>query len=255
MKKLKIRSMILGEGREKLICPITEPDADAALEIARVLVSSYADAVELRADLSRDAGNIERLRALTRQMRDVLGDMPLMFTYRTEGAKTPPALDDDARRVLLEGIIKDGAADMVDIEHTLPSAAELIALARERGVVTVYSMHDFDTLPKNLALARFVGKARRLHADVAKIACATRSPDELIRLLKFTKLSLRFIGAPLIAAVPMDEQPTGRLMAGLYGSCMCFCSYGEPCAPGQLELEETYRHIVALNRVADELWR
>lgn len=244
---MNIRSMTLGAGREVLVCPITAPDEAAALDCARALARSCANAAEFRADLSRDAGDVARLRAVTIKLRAALGDMPLMFTYRTEGAKAPPALDAAARHALIEGVIADGAADMVDIEHTLPTAPRLVSLARERGVATVYSLHDFTALPDDAALADFVSEARDIGADIAKFACSIHTREELLRLLAFTERLTRRGGAPLIAAVPMGEAGApGRLVAGLFGSCMTFCAFGAPSAPGQLDLARAHRAISAL---------
>lgn len=247
VKTLNIRALTLGAGREWLVCPITAPDMADALICARSLARSHADAAEFRADLSCDNADAARLRDITRLLRAELGDMPLMFTYRTEGADNPPALDADARRALIEGVITDGAADIVDVEHNLPGAARLIALAHERGVASIYSLHDFSALPEDAALAEFVAEARAFGADIAKFACMVRTREELLRLLTFTERTARDVDAPLLAAVPMGEAGApGRLMAGLFGSCMSFCAYGAPSAPGQIELERAYRAICAL---------
>ncbi len=249
---LNIRSMTLGAGREGLICPIVAPDEAAALDCARALARSCADAAEFRADLSRAAGDAARLRAVTLELRAALGDMPLMFTYRTEGAKTPPTLDAAARHALIEGVIADGAADMVDIEHSIPTAPSLVALARERGVATVYSLHDFIALPDDAALVDFVAEARDISADIAKFACMIHTREELLRLLSLTERLTRQGGSPLIAAVPMGEAGApGRLVAGLFGSCLTFCAFGAPSAPGQIELARAHRAINALRGDAE----
>lgn len=248
MKTLKIRSMTLGEGREKLICPINAPKLADALECAAAIAHSHADAAEYRADMSLDAHDPIALMENLRRVRLALGDMPLMFTYRTDGAISPPALDAASRAALTEIVINDGAADMIDIEYSMPDAPRLISLARASGVASVLSRHDFGGMPEEDELFAFVAEARRIGADVTKYACMVHTKAELLRLLSFTERVTRDSDAGLVIAVPMGQVGTpGRLVGGLFGSCMSFCAFDAPNAPGQVELERAYRAINALH--------
>lgn len=248
MKTLKIRSMTLGEGREKLICPINAPKLADALECAATIAHSHADAAEYRADMSLDAHDPVVLMENLRRVRLALGDMPLMFTYRTDGAISPPALDVASRAALTESVINDGVSDMIDIEYSMPDAPRLISLARASGVASVLSRHDFGGMPEEDELFTFVAEARRLGANVTKYACMVHTKAELLRLLSFTERVTRDSDAGLVIAVPMGQVGTpGRLVGGLFGSCMSFCAFDAPNAPGQVELERAYRAINALH--------
>ena len=54
MKTLNVRGLTLGEGREKIICPIMEPKIDDALETMELVKKSRVDAIEYRGDWSED---------------------------------------------------------------------------------------------------------------------------------------------------------------------------------------------------------
>lgn len=254
MKTLKIRSMTLCRGQAKLICPITASGRAAAQQSAAEIARSVADAAEYRADMSEDALNEKALRENTMDIRRALGEKALMFTYRSEGC-AKQALTAAQRRALMHAVLSDGVVDMLDIEHCLDGAQELIAHAREVGAASVYSRHDFDATPSESAICAFIDEARTRGADIAKYACTVRSPEELLRLLAATEKMTRGEDDIPVIAVPMGKAGSiGRIIGGCFGSCMSFCSLGAASAPGQLTLDETHSVQIILAKTTGAIY-
>lgn len=238
MQTLKVRSMVLGTGREKLICPITARELKYALACGEKIARSRADAAEYRADLSADAMNAEALINNTRLMRETLREKPLLFTYRTEG-QDAPRLGHKAVYDLCEKIIALGAADMIDIELSSPYAEELAQRAKAAGIISVISQHNFSAMPHEDEIRAYVAKAHAVGGDIVKYAYRISSKAELLRFLTVTNELTAGDGAKLICAVPMGEEYAfGRLICAQFGSCMSFCALnGELSAPGQADIE------------------
>lgn len=238
MQTLKVRSMILGEGREKLICPITAPSFEQAIDRAGKIACSRADAAEYRADLSEDAMNAEVLISNTCLLREKLGGKSLLFTYRTEG-QAAPRLEYEYIYTLCESVIALGAADMIDIELSSPYAEKLAQKAKAAGIISVISQHNFSALPHEDEVRAFVAAARSIGGNIVKYAYKISSKAELLRFLSVTNELTESEGAGLICAVPLGEECAfGRLICGQFGSCMSFCALnGDKSAPGQADIE------------------
>lgn len=250
MQTLKVRSMVLGEGREKLICPITAPELENALACGDKIARSRADAAEYRADLSADAMNAEALINNTRLIRETLRRKPLLFTYRTEG-QDAPRLGHKAVYELCKNIITLGAADMIDIEFSSPYVKELAQRAKAAGIISVISQHSFSAMPQEDEIRAYVAKARAVGGDIVKYAYKISSKAELLRFLSVTNELTASEGAGLICAVPMGEEYAfGRLICAQFGSCMSFCALnGDKSAPGQADIELAAAVADALGRV------
>lgn len=248
MQTLKVRSMVLGEGREKLICPITAPELENALACGDEIARSRADAAEYRADLSADAMNAEALINNTRLIREALRGKPLLFTYRTEG-QDAPRLGREAVYELCKNIIT-GAADMIDIEFSSPYAEELAQRAKAAGIISVISQHNFSAMPQEDEIRAYVAKAHTLGGDIVKYAYKISSKAELLRFLTVTNELTASEGAGLICAVPIGEEYAfGRLICAQFGSCMSFCALnGDKSAPGQADIELAAAVADALGR-------
>ena len=83
-KECIIRNLTLGSGIPKICVPIVETTEEAILEVAAQCKASQADLVEWRCDHYENIGDRDRTERLLEELRTVLEDMPLLFTYRTQ---------------------------------------------------------------------------------------------------------------------------------------------------------------------------
>ena len=74
----------IGEGTPKICVPIVEKDPDSILAAARNLISSGPDLVEWRCDHFDQAEDPEAAVHILQALHEVLGDIPVLFTFRTK---------------------------------------------------------------------------------------------------------------------------------------------------------------------------
>ncbi len=250
MKTINVRGVILGEGRTKIICPVVDAALDAALATVERAKRLQVDAIEYRADWSENVCNTDKLMHDLRRVRECLGERPLMFTFRSvpEGGHTE--LPRDEYIALVRAAIDSGCADMVDIEHCVgdDAAAGLIAHAREKGVVSLYSYHNFNETPEVDRICDFIAHARALGADVPKCAVMARGRGDLVKLLSATERMTRDENDTPVLTVAMGvDGVLSRLAGEVFGSCMTFCTVNASSAPGQVDCERAYAAISALH--------
>ena len=143
MKPVIVRGVIIGEGMPKICVPLTAKTKAELLEDAQAIVgdvasSSVIDIVEWRADYFAD---IEVLS----ELRHIIGDKPLIFTYRTAGEGGTGSIYANYES-LLKAAIDSGLIDLVDVELFKgdETASQLIAYAHANGVKVIASNHDFE---------------------------------------------------------------------------------------------------------------
>ena len=83
MKTIQIRNITIGEGRPKICVPVVGQTEEDILREAAGLASLPADVVEWRADWFQDVFDTEKVLHTAKALRSVLGELPLLFTFRT----------------------------------------------------------------------------------------------------------------------------------------------------------------------------
>ena len=88
-KEIQIREVRIGSGQPKICVPMTGKDRESLLEEAGRIREVKADLAEWRADFYEELSHEESLLDTLRDIRGVLGEIPLIFTIRTvsEGGK------------------------------------------------------------------------------------------------------------------------------------------------------------------------
>lgn len=241
-KALRIRSLALGGGGAPLICaPLVGRTRARLLDEAAAVVAKAPDVIEWRVDhfegIARTAAVVKAGAAL----RNVLGDVPLIFTRRSarEGGQATD-LDDQGAVRLYEAIGAEGIADLVDFEMDNERAhvRKVVATAHRQDVRVILSYHNFKRTPAAKALLKRFLDADRLGADVAKVAVMPKDRYDVLALLSATAQADAKSRIPLIS---MSMGPLGavtRIIGGLFGSSLTFAVGDGSSAPGQLPIAE-----------------
>lgn len=237
--------VVLGEGRTKVIVPVTAETFDEIKEqIASIAklggqTASGAwngvDVVEWRMDFL--APSIDVLSAL----ETLVGftDLPVLATFRTadEGGK---AIEASAYRDLLLAVARSGKVSAIDVEafRDESTVREVIDGAHEAGVAVLASYHDFHATPAaEEIIARFEAMDAA-GADVLKLACMPASVDDLLVLLNATHRASRTFDRPLITVAMGPIGVLSRIAGGVFGSCATFAAVGRGSAPGQIPVSD-----------------
>lgn len=238
MKSVVIRNVRIGEGIPKVCVPITGKTREEILREAEAVRQSPADFAEWRADWYEDVFDSVCVKERLKEIREILEDMPLLFTFRTfkEGGKReagPGEYMEVNRRAVLSGCI-----DLIDVELFTGDEAvtELICKAHMQNVRVIVSNHDFEKTPEKEELIRRLCKMQELNGDICKLAVMPESKRDVFTLLEATEEMVReHADRPVITMSMASDGVLSRLCGEVTGSAVTFGQAGRASAPGQIE--------------------
>lgn len=249
MKTVKIRNLVIGGGKPKVCVPMMG-DEGAVLRTAEGIKKSRSDLAEWRIDTDPDWNNESHILQTAEKLRSVLGDMPLLFTFRTREEGGSAAVSEERYRELNRTMIRSGLIDLVDVEFfkTEETVKSLIREAETHGVRTVLSNHDFEKTPQEEEIVRRLCAMQEAGADLAKIAVMPKEEQDVIELLNATWTMKKFHPDTPVITMSMGQRGMiSRLCGELYGSAVTFAAYEKASAPGQMQVEEVREIIEKLH--------
>lgn len=230
--------------RPEICIPITSVTRDEITDTARRFAALPAELVEWRVDFF--AGYEREIPAVTKELKEILGNKKLITTIRTtyEGGE-----DNGDRFPYKETICKiltEGKTDYIDVEIHRGGdvVSDVVAAAKENGVTVIGSYHNFEKTPSEDEIMAVLEEERQGGVDIGKVACMPAGTDEdqredVLRLLSVTeKMSEKYPEFPLITMSMGKAGEMSRLYGGLYGSTVSFGCAGKASAPGQIELDK-----------------
>ena len=241
LRTVKIRDVVIGEGRVKTIVPITGTTADGAIAQARVIGgSAQTDVVEFRVDFLDIALDAGKLAALGPKVAAQLNGKPLIVTFRTKAEGGNKTIADADYGALYKTLLKAQFADLIDVEMFRSEAVvrRLVAGAHQVGAFIVMSNHDFSGTPPAAELLARLRRQQELGADVLKLAMMPRDPSDVLELLRATwEMASRYAERPMMTMSMGGTGVVSRLAGEIFGSAMCFGMIGRASAPGQVEVD------------------
>lgn len=240
-KVLNIREMRLGEGKPKICIPITGRNEKELLEEIITLKSSCCDVVEWRVDFFDEIHKIEKIKETLKELRISLGNIPVLFTFRTaqEGGNKEIAKEDYLN--LYKQVIATGEIDLLDVELFMGDdvCSELIAYAHEYKVYVVVSSHDFQKTPEKEILVSRLIRMRELGADIPKVAVMPESSTDVLTLLCATDEYVKnYADCPVITMSMKWLGAISRIAGEFFGSSLTFAAAKHVSAPGQMAVSD-----------------
>ena len=101
MNTVKVRNIEIGAGIPKICVPIVGVTREEILAAAENIKSTKADVVEWRVDWYEDIFDFTKTEATMQALREVLGEMPILFTFRTSKEGGEKAIETEAYVCLL----------------------------------------------------------------------------------------------------------------------------------------------------------
>jgi 3-dehydroquinate dehydratase-1 len=241
LRPVKVRNVVIGEGRVKTIVPITGTTAEEAIAQATVIGgSAETDAVEFRVDFLDVALDSVKVAALGVKIAAQLKGKPLIVTFRTKAEGGDKAIADVDYGALYETLLKAKFADLIDVEMFRGEnvVRRLVAAAHAAGVFVVMSNHDFSATPPAAELVTRLRRQQDLGADVLKLAMMPRNPGDVLELLRATwEMANHYAERPMMTMSMGGRGVVSRLAGEIFGSAMCFGMIGRASAPGQVEVD------------------
>ena len=236
-----VRNIEIGSGMPKVCVPIVEKTREDILSTAKAICSTEADLVEWRADWYEDVSAFSEVIKTADMLRSILGETPLLFTFRSarEGGEKELSLESYA--TLLESVAKTGFVDLIDVEVFSGDDAvkNIIQTAHAHGVKVIASNHDFEGTPAREELVARLCKMQDLGADILKIAVMPQTRSDVLTLLSVTEeMSSLHTSRPVITMSMGRTGTLSRMCGEVFGSAVTFASFGKVSAPGQIAIED-----------------
>lgn len=235
---LNVRRTEIG-GEQPLVCvPLVAAHREALLDEAREILSYTPDLLEWRADYLLGLAPGDMLLLLA-ELRVMIGETPLIFTYRSpaEGGRAPSDL---ARRLeIVFAALSSPHADVVDFE--LGSGEEAVSAVRREASKhskrLLLSWHNFSSTPgESFIINKFV-EAKELGADIAKVAVMPANSRDVLTLLSATLAARLKADIPLISMSMGSTGIVSRVFGGNFGSDVTFAQGLSASAPGQIPVQ------------------
>ena len=249
MNTIKVREIEIGAGAPKIIVPIVGVTKEDILNEAKTFDSIPVDVVEWRVDWFEHVFEFDKVEDVLKELRTVLGNIPLLLTFRTKKEGGEKAIDTKDYKDLNLRAAKTGYVDFIDVEiFTVDDVVkEIIDGAHAVGVRVIASNHDFFKTPAKSDIIYRLRKMQDMGADIPKIAVMPQSRRDVLTLLSATEeMVTDYADRPII---PMSMAGTGvisRLCGEVFGSSMTFGAAKKASAPGQMGVND-------LNTVLDLL--
>lgn len=241
MKTVKIRNINLGEGLPKIAVPNVGINEKEILASAKEIVAAKPDLMEWRIDYYTDGiKDHDKLVETARKLRSVVGELPILVTFRTKSEGGVLELNEQGYFALLETVIEQRLGDAIDIElfHDEAEIKSMLKMAHNYGLVVIMSNHDFEKVPAKDVIEFRLNKMASLGADVPKLACMPHSAQDVLTLLAATNEVHNEIDNPLITMAMGDIGKVTRIAGQVFGSSLSFGTVGKASAPGQLSIED-----------------
>lgn len=246
-----VRGLEIGMGEPKIIAPIVGKTSAEIVEEGKKIASAGADVIEWRADFYENVKAPAALSGTLKDLRTAVGNVPIIFTVRTDAEGGNIGVTDEEYCVLLKAAAATGEADFVDVE-LFRCGGEIGQLVRDiqaEKSLTVISNHDFHATPEKDELIRRLRRMEEVGGDILKIAVMPQSRGDVFALLEATsEMAEKYTEKPMITMSMGGLGAISRLTGEIFGSAMTFGTVGKSSAPGQIPLVELRAALGTIHR-------
>lgn len=249
VNSVKVRELVIGEGMPKICVPIIGQTKDEIWQTARQICNTSADLVEWRVDWYESVFDIESVKAVARELRKILGEMPLLFTFRTENEGGEKAITFAQYADILCQVADTKTVDMIDVEVYIDeNVAKLVTDLKEKGVIVIGSNHDFEKTPSKEEILKRLCYMQELDVNISKIAVMPKKSEDVVTLLSATaEMVSKHADRPVVTMSMAKIGMVSRMAGEAFGSAITFGSMQKASAPGQINVEELKKILQVLH--------
>lgn len=255
MIPVEIRGIRIGEGIPKICIPIVGETEQEIETEAYAVREAAPELAEWRADCFEQVLEEAAVRRVLKKLRSILGDMPLLFTFRShrEGGSREISIREYADLGLLAASAEE--VDLIDVEAFTSEelVREMIDAAHRCGKKVIASYHDFHKTPEKEEMVDRLVKMQETGADICKLAVMPGSSRDVLELLAATEEMVRcHADCPVVTMSMAKTGAVSRISGELTGSAVTFGTAGRASAPGQMEAGQL-REILRLLHGAEDV--
>ena len=241
MNTVKVRNIEIGAGVPKICVPIVGITKEEIITEAKSFESIPVDVVEWRVDWYEDIFDFAKTEETMKALREVLGETPILFTFRTSKEGGEKSIETETYVELNQNAAKTGLVDLVDVEAFTGDDAvkAVVETAHANGVKVIASNHDFHKTPAKDEIVSRLRKMQELGADIPKIAVMPQNKKDVLTLLSATEeMASEYADRPIITMSMSGTGVISRLCGEVFGSALTFGAVGKVSAPGQMGIED-----------------
>lgn len=241
MNTIKIRDIEIGAGAPKIIVPIVGVTKNDIIEEAKTFGSISLDVVEWRVDWFENAFDFAKVEEVLKELREVLGNTPILMTFRTSKEGGEKAIEPEAYAELNIKAAQTGYVDLIDVEIFTGDeiVKKIINGAHAAGVRVVASNHDFNGTPAKADIIYRLRKMQDMNADIPKIAVMPKNKKDVLTLLAATEeMATDYADRPIITMSMAGTGVISRICGEVFGSSMTFGAAKKASAPGQMGVND-----------------
>lgn len=235
---VKIRSLTLGDGIPKICIPITAATKEEMKQQTQRILAGPCDLVEWRVDFFQETEEEGWLEQTLSFVRELLGEMPILFTFRTKEEGGERSISMEAYRNWNAAAAASGCVDLVDVELNRGEdlLKEITEQVHAHGGKVVASFHDFAKTPEKETLLSVLCRMQELGADISKAAVMPKCEQDVLTLLDTSvAMKTQYADRPYITMSMSARGGISRLSGALTGSALTFATAGQASAPGQMD--------------------
>lgn len=235
----------------KICVPIVGVTKEEIIAEAKTFGDIPVDVVEWRVDWFENVFEFDKVEETMKELREALGDTPILFTFRTSKEGGEKAIEDGAYAELNIKAAQSGYVDLVDVEAFTGDeiVKKIIAGAHAAGVKVVASNHDFNKTPDKDDIVGRLRKMQELGADIPKIAVMPQSKKDVLVLLSATEeMATNYADRPIITMSMAGTGVVSRLCGETFGSALTFGAAKKASAPGQIGVHELKNVLEILHK-------
>ena len=230
---ITVKNTVIGEGIPAVCVPLTGATLPQLMTEAREAAAAGPDLVEWRADLFEGIFRMREVEEALKVLCDLCGDVPLIFTIRTEkeGGELKISLKDYVE--ILKKTAATGLPSLIDVEALqldIHEQREIAEAIHQAGMWMIGSSHHFGCTPSEEEMKEIFRREEEAGVDLLKLAVMPQDYGDLARLLT---MSMGEIGS------------ASRFCGEIFGSAVTFAAVGKASAPGQLPIDEL-RQLLAV---------
>ena len=235
MKTVKIKDIEIGKGMPKICIPITGKNREEILLDIEEILRQKPDLAEWRVDCYEEGEKEEKVLEMLETITDRLGQIPLLFTFRTAREGGSKEISFESYVKLLHKAVDTGRIDLADVEIFFGQEAsqQLVGQLQEKGVRVVASNHHFEGTPSKKEMLEILEVMYNSNSDILKIAVMPKSFTDLLVLLDTTKEASGKYDRPLITMSMGETGFLSRICGEFTGSALTFAAGRNASAPGQ----------------------
>lgn len=241
MNTVHVRDLEIGAGIPKICVPIVGVTREDIIAEAKTFDSIPVDVVEWRVDWFEGVFDFDQVLDVLKDLRKVLGNTPILMTFRTSKEGGEKAIEDNAYAELNIKAAQSGFVDLIDVEAFTGDeiVKKIIEEAHAAGVKVVASNHDFFKTPDKDEIVNRLRKMQELGADIPKIAVMPQSKKDVLTLLAATEeMVSQYADRPIITMSMSGTGVISRLCGEVFGSALTFGAAKKASAPGQMGVND-----------------